>query len=70
MFSLVVWASCLCQAANLIIKKPLAEEHVCPLPGSRWEVAWIMQISALLFLHLYQVRSMNAHGAFSDAQGP
>lgn len=41
--------------------------HVCPLPGSRGEVAWVMQISALLLPHLHQVRPMNAQSALTYA---
>lgn len=58
------------QAAKLsIIKIPDQGAHVCPLPGSRREAAWIMQTFALFLLHLYDVRPMNVRSAFSDACG-
>lgn len=69
MFSLETQPSSLSQAGWPRITKTTDQgAHVCSLPRSRWDTAWVVHISAFLHLHLQQVRSVSVSYTSSDTR--
>lgn len=69
MFSLETQPSSLSQAGWPRITKTTDQgAHVCSLPRSRWDTAWVVHISAFLHPHLQQVRSVSVSYTSSDTR--